>query len=512
MRRDVGDASVGEALAPPNPRTRRQTLWQRFLCLDQRRLLALLIFLALFGYNFARPTDIDFWWHLKTGELIATTGAIPAADPFSYTVPGQPWVAHEWLWELAIYQIYTWGGYALAAILSAVAVTLTYLILYRLLRRLGSNEFVAAALVLWAAMLAFPGVGVRPRELTQLLLAFFLSRLFLYREGHVRSLWSLPPLMVLWVNVHGQFILGLGLLGLFAIEEVANRLFAGGRSPRHMLVVCLATLAACVNPSGLAMLRYPIDYYLRGENPSFAMVTEFQSPDFHQPLYLAFAVSLLLLAVLPRSLNRRTVLEALLVAVFTLQALVSVRQIAAYTMVVAPLIALRLTDRFKIVRELPPSSVPRPLLALNWLIMLAVVAMGTAYASQPTMSERLQLGREPLIGSLPIAGARFIEDKGLPDPVFHEQTWGGYLIYQWYPQRRVFMDGRVDMYGAAVSREYMSVVSVRPDWNAILDKYGVRTILIQKDSPLSTLLLTDGEWERVFEGNVEAVFVREGDH
>ncbi|HEX2987996.1 MAG TPA: hypothetical protein VHS06_07485, partial [Chloroflexota bacterium] len=119
--------------------------------LHQRRLLAILLFLALFSYDFVRPTDIDFWWHLKTGELIATTGTIPTADPFSYTVPGRPWIAHEWLWELAIYLIYSRGGYMTAALLSAAAVTLTYIILYRLLRKLGTSEFVAAALVLWAA-------------------------------------------------------------------------------------------------------------------------------------------------------------------------------------------------------------------------------------------------------------------------------------------------------------------------------------------------------------------------
>ena len=70
--------------------------------LHQRRLLVILLFLCVFSYNFTIPTDIDFWWHLKTGELIATTGVIPTTDPFSYTVPGRPWVAHEWLWELAV--------------------------------------------------------------------------------------------------------------------------------------------------------------------------------------------------------------------------------------------------------------------------------------------------------------------------------------------------------------------------------------------------------------------------
>lgn len=478
--------------------------------LHQRRLLAILLFLGIFAYNFAVPTDIDFWWHLKTGELIATTGVIPTSDPFSYTVPGRPWIAHEWLWELAIYWIDRWGGYVLAALLSAAIVTLAYGILYRLLRRLGANEFVAAALVLWASMLGMPGAGVRPRELTLLFLAFFVSRLFLYREGRSRHLWSLPPLMLFWVNVHGLFILGLGLLGLFALDGVAGWLLAREKAPRHLLAVCLAaTAAACVNPRGPAILRYPMDYYLQGHNPSFAQVTEFQSPDFHQPLYLAFAASILLLAVLPRPLGRRTALEAVLVAVFTVEALVSVRQIAAYVLVIPPILVLRLVDRFNIARELPPPSLPRLLAALNWLLLVGFVAAGAAYASQPAVQSRLQLGQEPITSSFPVAGAQFIEDAGLPDPVFNEQTWGGYLIYRWYPRRRVFIDGRVDMYGETVARDYLDVVSLRPDWRDVLDRYGVRTILIEKDSPLSMLLLASGEWKGVFQGDVEDAFVRE---
>jgi len=500
------------ASLPSATATRRAAAPARLLYgLHQRRLLGIVLFLAVFAFNFTRPTDIDFWWHLETGRLIAATGTVPTTDPYSYTALGRPWVAHEWLWELAIYWVYRWGGYAAAALLSAAAVTLTYVILYRLLRRLGANEFVATPLVLWASVIAMPGIGVRPRELTQLFLAFFLSRLFLYRRGRIRRLWSLPPLIALWVNLHGQFIFGLGLLGLFLLGGVVDWIRGGGKAPRHLAAMALAAVpAACLNPDGPAMLRYPIDYYLQGSNPSFVLVTEFQSPDFHQPLYLAFAAGLLLLAVLPRPLDRRAVVESLLVIVFTLQALVSVRQIAAYALVASPILALRLTDRFALARELPPPSLPRPLAALNWLLLLGIVAGGAIYVSQPAVADRLQLGREPLATALPVAGARFIEEQGLPDPVFNDQNWGGYLIYRWYPRRRVFIDGRIDMYGPAIARDYLDVVSLKPDWREVLDRYGVRTILIQKGSPLSTMLAADGEWQRVLEGDVEDVFVRGG--
>lgn len=477
----------------------------------QRRLLVAGVFLAIFSFDLARPTDIDFWWHLKTGELIARTGTVPTADPFSYTAQGRPWVAHEWLWDLAVYGVYGLGGYALAALLSALVVTLTYALLYRLLRQLGANEFVAAALVTWAAVLALPSVGVRPRELTHLFLALYLSRLMLYREGRARHLWILPPTMALWVNAHGPFILGLGVLGIFVVGGTADWLLSRGKAPRHLWVVGLATLAASfANPYGPRMLLYPVGYYLQGENPSLKNVTEFQSPNFHEPLYLALAASIVLLMLLGSAPGRLNLVDALLLIGFTAQTLVSVRHVAAYALVVAPLLAVRLRDRFRLARELaPPRRSPR-LAALNWLLLVAIVAVGCGYAARPDVAWRLQLGPEPSTRSLPVEGVRFVEERGLPGPVFNHQPWGGYLIYRWHPNRLVFVDGRVDMYGPDIVGEYRELADVRPGWRDVLERYGIRTILIGKDSALSTLLQADGGWERVFQGEVEDVFVRRG--
>lgn len=130
-------------------------------CLDRRRLMAILIFTIIFAADLARPTDIDLWWHLKAGEIIANTGLVPAFDSFSYTAFGRPWVAHEWLWELGLYELMAVGGYRLAVLVSALIITATYVILYRLLRQLGANEFASATIVVWAAALALPAIGAR---------------------------------------------------------------------------------------------------------------------------------------------------------------------------------------------------------------------------------------------------------------------------------------------------------------------------------------------------------------
>ena len=477
--------------------------------MTHRRLVVVFVFLVIFSFDLARQTDIDFWWHLRTGQLIADSGTIPSIDPFSYTAAGQSWVAHEWLWELMVFHLYEHGGYVLNVIVSGTLVTLAYVMLYRLMRRLGANEIISAFLVLWAAGLALPNLGVRPREFTHLFLALYLNRLLLYQEGKVRHLWSLPAAMVVWVNVHGTFLLGLGALATVTVGEIVDRLRSRGPRPTHLLVVGLVTIgAACVNPAGPSMLLYPLNYYLSNDNPYFRIITEFQSPDFHDPLFLLFAAGIVALMLLGGHGKRSRVGDALLISAFTLQALVSARQVSVCALVLAPYLAMRLSDRYWWAGALSPSRLSGRFIVVNWLLLASLVVAGALYATRPHVAEELQLGWEPKLGGMPIAGARFIETNNLPDPIFNHQPWGGYLIHRWYPSRPVFIDGRIDMYGPDITEQYTNVVTIQPGWADTLDRYGVHTVLMPKQSALSTLLLASSEWIRVFQGEVEDVLVR----
>jgi hypothetical protein len=476
--------------------------------MSHRTLVVIVVFLSIFTFDLNRPTDIDFWWHLRTGQLIAESGAVPRVDPFSFTAAGRPWVAHEWLWELGVFRLYRLGGYRAAVLLSAIIVTLAYTVLYRLLRRLGANEIAAAGLVLWAAFLGLPNLGVRPREFTFLFFAIFLDRLYRYRAGESGQLWLLPLLMPLWANLHGGFVFGLGLLGLFALSETVAWLASGRPAPRRLWAVTLvAILATGVHPLGPRVLLYPLDYYRGAQNPSFQSVTEFASPNFHEPLNLVFAAGLVALMLLPGTRDLGSGTDALLVSVFTLQALVSRRQVILCALVLPPVLVRRAVARFRFVRALAPTRLPRIVSQLNVVLLAALLAGATAFVARQTT---IQLGMEPRTDELPVAGARFIQENHLPDPVFNHQPWGGYLIHEWYPERRVFIDGRIDMYGNPVVDAYVQVAGVKPQWADILDRYGIQTVLIPKDSPLAAVLRADPHWQRLFTGDVEEVFGRAG--
>ena len=164
------------------------------------------------------------WWHLATGRYIVETGVIPQTDPFSYTAAGQPWVAHEWLAEIGMFLLYRSGGYLAMVVCFASLITLTYWLALRTLRTLGIGLPASVCITFWIAFMSMAGWHVRPQAFSYLFFSFFLYLLIRARSHNDRRLWLLPLTMVVWVNLHGGYIMGLILVGLFITGEGINRL------------------------------------------------------------------------------------------------------------------------------------------------------------------------------------------------------------------------------------------------------------------------------------------------
>src|SRR5271170_7087996 len=156
-------------------------------------------------------TDPDLWWHLRTGQWIVETGHVPHSDPFSFTRSGHAWVSHEWLSEVVFYQLWKHGGAAALIVFSAIVTTTGFMLLYlRCLSRGVKGHWAAAATVL-GALASAPSWGVRPQMFTftfASLLLFLINR----GEDRPRLLFWIPPLFLLWLNLHAGFALAPVLL------------------------------------------------------------------------------------------------------------------------------------------------------------------------------------------------------------------------------------------------------------------------------------------------------------
>ena len=129
------------------------------------------LFLGLFALTARNVTDPDVWWHLKTGRYIAEHKSVPHTDPFSYTRAGEPWVAHEWLTDLLLYQLLRTAGFGGLIVVFAMVLCAAFFLLYL---RCGPDPYVAGVAMHYAAWATEPVWGVRPQVLSLLLTSLWL--------------------------------------------------------------------------------------------------------------------------------------------------------------------------------------------------------------------------------------------------------------------------------------------------------------------------------------------------
>ena len=157
--------------------------------------------------------DGDTGWHIRIGDWILAHNQIPKQDMFSFTKPGQPFFAWEWLWDVGASWLHRYGGLGAVVFASLLVISLTFALLHRLVYRRCGNPLLAIILTGLAAAAASIHWFARPHLITMLMLVVFLAILERVREGRTRLLWTLPVLMIPWANLHGGFLIGIVVLG-----------------------------------------------------------------------------------------------------------------------------------------------------------------------------------------------------------------------------------------------------------------------------------------------------------
>src|SRR5208282_2428609 len=336
---------------------------------DKRLLFAAILFFGLLAMTARSATDPDLWWHLRTGQWIVETGHVPHSDPFSFTRAGHAWVSHEWLSEVVFYELWKQAGPSALIVYSAIITTAGFLLLYLRCLLSGARAHWAAAATALGALAAAPSWGVRPQMFTFTLASVLL---WLIEAGEVRPrllLW-IPPLFLVWLNLHAGFALGPALLLAYGAGLIMET--ALGNTPwqqaRPILLRVLLLLLACLalvplNPSGTQLYRYPFDT-LRSSGMR-SLIGEWHSPDFHAGLYRTFLLLwLLLLIALASSRSRpkgRVIVPLVLVSFASLDA---VRHIPIFVLLSIPVIAAALPAASAspaVAQQNPSSSRFRPL-------------------------------------------------------------------------------------------------------------------------------------------------------
>jgi hypothetical protein len=452
-----------------------------------------ILLFGLLAMTARNAVDPDLWWHLRTGQWIAETGHVPLSDPFSFTRAGHTWVSHEWLSEVTFYELWKHGGAAALIVFCALVTTAGFMLLYF---RCPGKKHWAAAMTAIGALASAPTWGVRPQMFT-----FTLASVFLWLmeagEKKPKLLFWVPPLFLLWLNLHAGFALGPALLvayalGLFTENALGN---SSWLQVRPLLLRVLLLLGACLaliplNPSGAQLYGYPFDTLRSAGMRSF--ISEWFSPDFHQLFYRPLLVVwiLLLIALATRSRPKGRVMVPLLFTAFA--SLDAARHIPIFVLVVIPVIAALPFTSASFRGENQRLAFPsRPLFNAAIIILIAVFAL-----VKLVVVIRSQGAREAEI--YPQAAVASLRSAGHVERLFAYYDWGGYAIWKLYPDYQVFVDGRADLYGDALLSQFKTAIQLHTGWREVLDRWRVEAVLVPPGCALAQALLIDPQWQTAF--------------
>ena len=456
-------------------------------------LLAAALF-ALAAFSPAVLGDGDTFSHLATGDWILAQGAVPRADPFSHSIPGAPWTAHEWLSEVLLTLAFRAGGWSGVALLTAAAAGSAALVMgFRVARALGGLALgvtLALGAGLWTANLL-----ARPHVLALPLAAAWAAGLLAARERDKAPPLRFALMMIPWSNMHGGFVFGLALIGPFALEAAAGAPRGARFAPSRAwaLFGLAAVVSALVNPCGVEALLFP--FRLFGVE-NLSRVSEWRPQDFSHVGPMEVALIVLVGFALTRPMATPPV-RAALVAGLIAMALQHARHEQLLGLIGPMLLAKPIAVAL---RCAPPDGdrrrVAHAALAAS---LLAGLAMGAVRLAAPIVRVDGP--------AAPISALSAVPPELRAEPVLNDYSFGGYLIWS---HVRPFIDARADMYGGAMLWRYGKLAAGDPKTvEQTLSRYRIAWTIFSPHVGIVATLDREPGWRRLYEDSVAVVHVRD---
>jgi hypothetical protein len=497
--------------------------------------------------------DAGIGWHIRTGQMILATHAIPRVDPFSSIAARGPWYAWEWLYDLVVGWMESVAGLNGVVLFAALILAGLFAWAFRLLLRRGTNIVVALALILLAVSAAMIHFQARPHVVSWFLTVvwfWILESQENWRagshfdsfessaiQGRRLSLWLLPVLMLFWVNLHGGFLVGFVLVAIHWIgavwqwfslkgarlDDVLQKIRAGHRIRALTWTGILSAAATFANPYSFRLhvhiYRYLSNHFLMDH------IDEFQSPNFHYVAQKCFA-GLLLLTLMALAANRRkaSVSEGLVVLFAVYSGLYASRNIPVSSLLLILVIGPWLSEGMGRLAEgrrgaastsflLRMKTIELSLTGHVWPVAAIaltcwIAAHGCNLGSTPMMDAHFDAKRFP-VHAVDYLEKDYLGKNDVPGPLVGPDYWGGYLIYRLYPRVRMLVDDRHDFYGEDFFKSYLKMMHVEPGWEDFLEQHEAHGVVVPKASALANILAETPRWRPIYSDDAAVVFVRD---
>jgi hypothetical protein len=462
-------------------------------------------FLGRFVNIFA---DYDLWGYLAFGRIFWENG-FPYRDVFSYVPTNNIWVYHEWLTSVIFFPIYErFGSEGLQLLRYAIIMATLAFIVIAATRRGGNILATGIALFLAGNGLTYGYAPVRAQVFTYLFFALFIFILERYkRENKPYILLCLPLLEIVWCNVHGGFVAGLGLIGLYALGEGLSR-----RPITPYLKIALVTvLATLVNPYGFSYWIFIIQAVTlpRPDITEWMSVpSAIASGNYRDEAILFAALSLITVFLIVRS-GKKNLTDILVLAVTAFLGFKSIRHIILFFLAFGAYVPVLITNYMDSLKRDPKvastlNRVRKPVLLLFSLVFLCLAALSFRHFIYSPRSALITP-----VHSYPIRALEWIEANRWQGNIIPNFEWGEYVIWRTYPRCRVSMDGRLEtVYSTELQREYFDFLHGRADWQIFLKKYAHDMVLIRKGSRTDSLMREQPDWRLAYEDRLSVIFLR----
>ena len=487
---------------------------RRFLFLLQKikfiHLFWIFFYLVLFGlliHNGFSYLDPDFGWHLKVGQEISYTHQVPSANLYNYTYTGN-WVDHEWLSNLALYQIYNRFSYITVVISFALLIIITLIIQNVFIKSRDKSLFwLIAIFQCFGVIASINHFGVRMQELALLFTLLLLIIIEVYnKHKNYRILIALPPLMFLWANMHASFLIGFFILFSWIaikllernkyIRKIKQIDFSDTSELKKIYYLAIATLASlfttCLTPYGLKLYSFLFGY----KNKAYLSLIEEWLPqsalplNLYQLVYLAIGAMVIFIYIYECLQNKKgiNIWKIFLPLVFLVLSFESKRHFPLFFIV-----------SFEIIIDFYSSLFAQ--IKINYskyLKILTIVCLGSVVGLQFL---KINLVRDPFTNfcdRYPCTAISFLKDnpqyKNLN--LFNEYGWGGFMIWT-IPERKLFIDGRlpqVEFSHWTFIEEYYDFLTNKNDIPKKLKEYNIRLVL----TPSHYEPYVPKPWEQLF--------------
>ena len=469
-------------------------------------LLILLAFSsAIYFFSFI-TADVDLWGHVLFGKEILTSKAIPLVDPYSYTAYGAKWINHEWVSEVLMYFVFnTFGSPGLL-----IGKTLIGLVIIALLSAICFNRKIHPLLysivLVVSVFIMSPGFMTRPHIMTFLFTSLFFLVIHLYLEKRMNILWTLPLIMILWVNSHGGFVVGAGILPVITVLEfISCKIKKKDKSHLRSLILWMLITEASmlINPYGFNLFVFLFKTLSQPRS-----ISEWNPVSLFDLSYVRlkiFTICVILSFFIKRSKNRYWEIGIIIVAM--LFTFLHQRHMPIFAILTAPFLAEKFSGIEEYLRLNEKISS-----FYSHLILGIFIALIIGYQLSVTINKYIKTEFNIIVNPnvYPVRAVRFLKANSIKGNLLIYFDWGEYAIWKLYPDNRVSIDGRFrTVYTEDIIMDHFNGERSQEAWNSLLDKYPTDIVLARRN-PFSQKMITvpSDDWIYIYSDNVSIIFLK----